>query len=108
VTGHASYSFTASLWRWRDPKGSGEGAWHFVTVPAEASDDIRDLMAGRLGGFGSVRVAVRVGGTAWETSVFPEAATGCYVLPVKRDVRRAEGVEEGDDLEVTLSLRDDA
>ena len=108
MSDHATYSFTARLWRWRDPKGAGEGAWHFVTVPEGQSDDIHDLMDGRAKGFGSVRVAVRVGATSWETSVFPESGTGCYVLPVKKAVRAAEGLEEGDDVDVTVTLRDDA
>jgi hypothetical protein len=108
VTNHASWSFTAELWRWRAREGeAGEGAWYFVTVPEEPSDDIHDLMDGRTKGFGSVRVRVRVGGTAWETSVFPDSSTGCFVLPVKKAVRVAEGVGEGDDVAVTLTLRDD-
>ena len=109
MSDHASWSFTASLWRWRDREGAaGEGAWHFVSVPEEPSDDIHDLMDGRAKGFGSVRVRVRVGATSWETSVFPDASTGCYVLPVKKAVRVAEGLEEGDDVAVALTLRDDA
>ncbi len=57
-------------------------------------------------GFGSVRVAVEAGGSRWETSVFPDGASGCYVLPIKKAVRVAERVEEGDDLTVTLTVRD--
>ena len=60
-------------------------------------------------GFGSVRVRARVGrdqpGT---TSVFPDAASGSFALPVKKAIRSAAGVAEGDLLTVTLSVRDGA
>ena len=52
---------------------------------------------------------VEVGGTRWDTSVFPDDdGSGCFVLPVKKAVRAAQAVEEGDDLTVTLEVREDA
>ena len=60
-------------------------------------------------GFGSVRVSVQVGSTRWHTSVFPDdGGSGGFVLPVKKAVRAAHDVEEGDDLTVTLEVRGDA
>ena len=50
-----------------------------------------------------VRVEVSVGDTTWLTSVFPDKASGCFVLPVKRQVRTAEGLDAGE--EVAVSLR---
>jgi len=38
----------------------------------------------------------------WRTSVFP--ASECFVLPVKKAVRKAEGIEVGDLVTVTLDL----
>ena len=55
-------------------------------------------------GFGSVRVRATVGATSWTTSVFPDAARGAYVLPVKKAVRRAEGLDEGDPADVVLEV----
>jgi hypothetical protein len=42
--------------------------------------------------------------TTWTTSVFPDARSGCYVLPVKKAVRRAEQVDEGDPLDLRLDV----
>lgn len=101
-----SFSFTASLWRWTAREGSDDaGAWSFVTLPPEVSEDVRHL-AGEPRGFGSVRVHVEAAGQAWDTSVFPDSGSGCFVLPVKKAVRAAAGIGEGDRLTVTLSLRD--
>ena len=101
-----TYDFTAPLWRWSD-EGDDAGSWHFVTVPIEHSERIRDELVVPPRGFGSVRVAVRVGATAWETSVFPDSKSGCYVLPVRKAVRRAEDLEAGDPVPVSLTVRDD-
>jgi hypothetical protein len=51
-----------------------------------------------------VRVAARIGGTSWRTSVFPDTKRGTYVLPVKQPVRRAEGVSAGDVVTVAVDL----
>ncbi|MFC5179181.1 DUF1905 domain-containing protein [Nocardioides taihuensis] len=90
--------FTSPLW-----EHHGEGAWVFVTVPADVSEEVR-LLAGEPRGFGSVRVEVEVGATTWRTSVFPDAASGCFVLPVKKAVRRAEDVEVGEPVTVRLRV----
>jgi hypothetical protein len=103
----APLTFTAPLWRWSAREGTSEpGSWCFVTVPADLSEEIRDLATGAPRGFGSVRVAVEAGSSRWETSVFPDAGSGCFVLPVKKAVRDAEGIEEGDDLTVSLRVRE--
>lgn len=79
--------------------------WIFVSLPPEESEDIRDL-AGPRPGFGSVRVRVTVGASTWTTSVFPDGARGCYVLPIKRAVRQAEALDVGDIATVTVELID--
>ena len=80
-------------------------AWCFVTLPPEVVDEVRER-SGEPRGFGSVRVHVEAAGLSWDTSVFPDSASDSFVLPVKKAVRTAAGVAEGDDLTVTLSLRD--
>ena len=103
-----TFTFTAPLWRWTARQETADpSAWCFVTLPAEVSDEVR-LRAGEPRGFGSVRVRVGVGGSHWDTSVFPDdAGSGCFVLPVKKAVRRAEGVDVGDELTVALRVRED-
>jgi hypothetical protein len=93
--------FTAELWNWDARRLD---SWTFVSLPAEASEEIRDHTAGHARGFGAVRVRVTIGATTWQTSIFPDAARGTYVLPVKKAVRRAESLEEGDRAAVRVEL----
>lgn len=97
------HTFRAELWLW-DARRSD--TWTFVTVPADVSAAIEDAAdaLGPRAGFGSVKVWVRVGATSWRTSVFPDAESGCFVLPVKRAVREANGVEAGDAVTVELEV----
>jgi hypothetical protein len=94
-----AFTFSAILW-----EHDGTGAWHFVTLPEDVSDEIADLTEGRTHGFGSVRVSVTVGGTTWGTSLFPDSKAGAYVLPVKKAVRAAEGLMAGDPVELRIIL----
>ena len=97
------WSFDAEMFRW-DSDGPGP-SWRFIRLPVEMADEIR-AVAGQSRGFGSVRVIVRVGGTSWATSVFPEQATDSFLLPVKKSVRDAEGLDDGDVVSVELRLAD--
>ncbi len=93
-------TFEAPLWRWE-----GESAWHFVSLPEDVADEIEDSPVAR-GGFGSVRVEVRIGTTSWTTSLFPDTKRGTFLLPVKRKVRDVERIGEGDTVTVHLSTID--
>ena len=93
-----AWSFTAPVWRWK------EGSWRFVTVPEDVSDEVDEAVGDATGGFGSVRVEVTVGSSVWRTSLFPSTSEGAFVLPVKKAVRVAEGLEEGTEAKVRLSL----
>jgi len=75
----------------------------FLTVPVDESDQIREMVPVKRG-FGSVRVEVAVGETAWRTSVFPDSKSGSYFLPVKKAVRTAQKVDVGDKVEVELTI----
>ena len=91
------YTFRAELWRHEGPD-----PWHFVSLPADLSHDIRAKFGAQAAGFGSIKVEAAVGSTRWMTSLFPDKSRGTYLLPVKKAVRAGEDLEEGDLLEVTL------
>jgi hypothetical protein len=97
------YEFEAEVWL-----HTGEAAWHFLSLPTDVTDEIDDLTAGRQKGFGSVPVSVTIGATTWSTSVFPDTKRGAFVLPVKKPVRVAEGIEAGDTVHVALQVALDA
>ena len=93
------FEFHAELWL-----HDGDAAWHFVTVPAAVSDAIEAASSNSSAGFGSVPVRVTVGATTWSTSLFPDSRRQAYLLPVKAEVRRREGLEAGTSMTIALEL----
>ncbi len=87
---------------WKYP---GFGGWHFFTVRKVVSGKIKNVMHGRLRGFGSIRVTAKIGTSEWKTSIFP-TKEGEYLLPIKADVRKKEAIEDGNAIKVQLTLSD--
>ena len=81
----------------------------FLRIPPEAAETIvahefeRRLEMGKRRGFGSVKVTVTLGDSRWQTSLFPNK-DGSWFLPIKKPVRVAEGIADGDEVEVELEL----
>jgi hypothetical protein len=107
-TGHASRTaqdpetmrmeFAGELWYWRGPS-----PFHFITVPDDGCVALRALAPVVSYGWGMIPVTMRIGRTAWGTSLFPK--DGRYVVPVKDVVRAAEGLEVGDTATLELTIR---
>lgn len=95
----ARVSFQAKLWRYQ-----GTSAWHFVTAPRHASEEIRVLSNGLRTAFGSVRVIATIGTVQWRTSLFPDSKADAYLLPVKADVRRKQNLADGDVVDVVVEI----
>jgi hypothetical protein len=96
-------TFDAELWIWDARRGD---SWTFVSLPVDVAAEIRDIAGAGRRGFGSLRVRAAIGGSSWTTSIFPDSQRDTFVLPLKKAVRRAEGVEAGDVATVTVELVD--
>ena len=89
--------FSGELWFWRGP-----APWHFVSVPEDDCQQLEATSAFVSYGWGMIPVAARIGETGWKTSLWPK--DGGYIVPVKADVRRAEGIDVGDTVVVRLAV----
>lgn len=97
------FDLTGRIWLWRPALKPQASGWHFLTIDGQVAAEIRFAALGRTGGFGSIRVAARIGDTRWTTSIFPQRESGGFILPIKAEVRKRERIGEGD--EVTVELR---
>ena len=85
-------------------KYEGPAAWYFLTIPKKESAEIKKREEKKpRRGWGSVRVRVTIGGTTWDTSIFPDKG-GVYLLPVKAQVRKREGLFDQDRVRYTITL----
>lgn len=100
VAASPNYLFDAELWRWDARRHE---VWTFVSLPHDASAEIREIAGAIPRGFGSVRVTATIGRTTWKTSIFPDG-DGSYSLPIKKAVRTAESLDLGDTATVRVEL----
>jgi hypothetical protein len=77
---------------------------YYVRLPEEAAALVAEykLATGKRGGFGALRVTATIGGSIWNTTLNSRA--GDWSLPIRKPVRLAEGLAEGDVVEVKLEL----
>jgi hypothetical protein len=90
--------FNGKIWYWHGP-----APWYFVTVGAKECRDLKAIVGFVTYGWGMIPVHVRIGNSEWKTSLFPK--DGCYIVPIKASVRKAENLEEGDRVTVRLEVR---
>ncbi len=89
--------FNGKIWFWKGP-----APWFFVTVPAEQSSDIEAISKFVTYGWGVIPVRVQIGQTEFQTSLFPKDDR--YLVPIKASVRKAEHLEEGDNVTIQLQV----
>ena len=80
--------FEGVLFEWRGPS-----PFHFVAVPEDVCEDLREVAPLVSYGWGMVPARVVVGSSTWETALWPK--DGGYVVPVRDRYRRAERLELG-------------
>lgn len=90
--------FSGEVIEWRGP-----APYVFVALPENEAGVVEDHKRLLTYGWGAIPVTARLGDTEFTTSLFPK--DGGYLLPLKDAVRRAEGVEVGATVSVTLSLQ---
>ena len=89
--------FNGKIWFWKGP-----APHFFVTVPEVECLDLKAASSLVTYGWGMIPVRAQIGQTVWKTSLFPK--NGQYIVPIRASVRKAETLDEGDDVTVSLEL----
>ena len=91
--------FKAKVWIY-----PGGGTWHFVSIDKKDGLKVKKHQEGKLRrGWGAVKVSVTLGKSKWITSIFP-VKDGTYLLPIKSEIRKKEGVFDTDMVSIRLTL----
>ena len=92
------FTFSGAVWEWRGP-----APYHFVSVPLEIANEIKQLASAVTYGWGMIPVSGKIGSTSFSTSLW--AKNGTYAVPLKDAVRKAEGISICDMVSVKLALK---
>ncbi len=76
-----------------------ENPWVYIAVPLEYTRMFKPI-ADR----GLVAITVTLGHSMWNTSLMP-MGDGSQFIPLNKKVRKAEGIEVGDAMELFFTLR---
>jgi hypothetical protein len=92
-----NFEFTGKILFWRGP-----APWFFVAVPEEHSRQLKAISGMVTYGWGVIPVHARIGRAEFQTSLFPR--DGLYLVPLKASVRKAENLQEGDEVTIRLEV----
>ena len=92
------FTFSGAVWEWRGP-----APYHFVSVPLEIANEIKQLASAVTYGWGMIPVSGKIGATTFSTSLW--AKNGTYAVPLKDAVRKAEGISINDLVSIELALK---
>ena len=91
------FEFSGKIIFWRGPS-----PFFFVAMPDEESRDLKAISGAVTYGWGVIPVTVRIGNTEWKTSLFPKDDR--YLVPIKAMIRKAENLEEGEEVTIELEV----
>ena len=93
-----TFEFSGAIWFWKGP-----APYYFLTIPEAPSRELKEMIHLITYGWGMVPVRAKIGGTEFTTSMFYK--DGRYVLPVKDSVRKAERIDEGDEVTARIDVQ---
>lgn len=88
LNGKVKYTFSACTWQHPSP-----GGWIFVSLPVEMAEEIRAHLKWQEEGWGRLKAMAQIGDTKWETAIWFDTKHNTYLLPLKAEVRKKEGIE---------------
>ena len=91
------YQFSAKLWRDNPVNG-----WYFTTIPKDYSKEIRDNLQWQEEGWGRMKATAIINDLAWNTSIWFDTKSKCYILPVKSEIRKKLSLKEDDLLMISI------
>lgn len=90
------FSITAKIWRWP----GHTAAWHFIYVPRVISETIRKNFPKSA----MIKSMFTIGDTSWESSMFRNNREHNYLIPVKKSIRKLEGLLAKDEIIIQVQI----
>ncbi|MCU0417574.1 MAG: DUF1905 domain-containing protein [Cytophagaceae bacterium] len=87
--GDIKYAFRSEVTQY-----SGKGGWFFVSLPVEYTKEIREYFRSEEEGWGRLKARATIGDSTWETSIWFDTKKRTYMLPIKVEIRKMEGLEK--------------
>jgi hypothetical protein len=97
MSGNIKYEFSEKPWQHLSP-----GGWYFISLPKEMSIEIRSLLKSQEEGWGRLKAIAQIGNSQWKTAIWFDSKNETYLLPLKSEIRKKEGVEVDKQVDVVI------
>lgn len=91
------FEFSGEIFYWRGPS-----PFYYIAVPEQRCAEIKVISAEVTYGWGMIPATITIGQTEWTTSLFPK--DGRYLIPIKKVIRTAEEIDDGDTVSVVVTI----
>jgi hypothetical protein len=91
------YEFSAVVSRY-----TPEDKWHLVFFPYEMAKEIRQNFRHLDEGWGRMKAIAKIGNTEWKTSIWFDTKHQTYMLPIKAEIRKKEGITFDQEIKTTI------
>ncbi len=102
MTSYTMFDFQATL-RLRND-GKQTASRHFITVPKDIADPIRDSYKSIRRKGVSIPIQARVGFLTRNTSMFYSKHHQTYILPIKADIRKQLRIKTNDHIYINITI----
>ena len=93
------YEFLSKMW-----KHNSTGAWYFVSLPKNLSNEIRKNLKWQEEGWGRMKVTSQLNELSWETAIWFDSKTDTYLLPIKAEIRKKGNLTINTHLKINIWL----
>lgn len=93
------HQFSAKTWQHPSP-----GGWYFISLPTTIAAEIRTGLQSEEEGWGRLKAVAKTGNSEWKTAIWYDTKMNTYLLPLKAEIRKKEGIIVGKKLQITLWL----
>jgi len=97
IKGKIKYEFTAKVWQYSGPNG-----WYFVSLPTDMASEIRENLRWQEEGWGRMKATAEIGNSQWETAIWFDNKHKTYLLPLKVEIRKKEGIEKDKEIKTMI------
>ncbi|MFA7315320.1 MAG: DUF1905 domain-containing protein [Candidatus Paceibacterota bacterium] len=88
------FAIKTTMWRW-----PGDNGWFFITLDKKLWSQIRSRYPR-----GMVKIEAHLGKSMWHTSLLPHTQSESYLISIKSQVRKKEGIMEGDVVRLKFTI----
>ncbi len=94
-----TYKIKSQIWIW-----PGDAGWHFISLDKKLSKKIKEKYINKKYGGGFIKIKATIGSSSWLTALFPYTSQEIYLISVKKKIRTAEDLFEGDNITLKFEI----